>query len=352
MPDQKQIIGPIRREVEVSQQLPQWGEFLAQCSSETIYHDPRWGEIMQQAYGNCPFYLTARSEGQITGILQLVEQKSLVFGHHLCSLPYFDASGILAQDDRAAQALLDRARNLLVEQATGWIELRHLQRGAGSIPVRCDKVTMHLGLPDSEEELWLQFKPKVRTKIRKAQREELKVKRGGIELINEFYQVYSRNMRDLGSPAHSRGFFQLVMKNFPIESKIYLVCLKGKAIAGSLCLTDRHALRVPWAGNDWRWRKLNANMILYWSMLADGSRGAVKHFDFGRSSLNSGTYMFKKQWGAKEVPLFWLFLLPDGKELPDMTPDSKKYRSIVACWKKLPIWVTQQLGPRIISKLS
>ena len=40
--------------------------------------------------------------GQVTGILQLVAQNSRIFGSHLCSLPYFDVSGILAQDEDAA----------------------------------------------------------------------------------------------------------------------------------------------------------------------------------------------------------------------------------------------------------
>jgi len=346
------ISWPKTSQVELSREMPQWEEFLGQHPGVTIYHDPRWGEVMRYAYGNCPFYLTARCQGKITGILQLVMQKSLLFGPHLCSLPYFDVSGILAQDDLAGRALTAGARKLLKEQGVQWIELRHRQRLAESIPDRSDKVTMHLGLGRSEEKLWLQFKPKVRNQIRKAQRAGLKAEQGGAELIKEFYSVYLRNMRDLGSPPHSRRFFQLITKNFPHQSKIYLVRFNGKTIAGSFTLTDRNALRLPWAGNDWRCKNLNANMLLYWSMLADGIRMEVDYFDFGRSTINSGTYKFKKQWGAKEIPLFWQFLLADGKALPDISPDSQKYRAIVACWKKLPLWAARWLGPRIISKLS
>jgi len=352
MSDQKDISLPQNYDVNISIQIPHWQEFLAQYPLGTIYHDPRWGQVMRLAYDNHPFYLTARRHGKITGILQLVAQKSLLFGSHLCSLPYFDASGILAQDDLAMQALTFTARDLIKEQHVQWLELRHLQPTTEAIPYRCDKVTMHLTLPESQEELWLRLKPKVRNQLRKAQRISLQVVQGAAELINEFYTVYARNMRDLGSPPHSRRFFQLIFQYFPEESRIYSVRLHGKAIAAGFSLRDRDALRVPWAANDWRFKSSNANMLLYWSMLTDGCQATTKYFDFGRSSRNSGTYNFKKQWGAEEVPLFWHFLLAEGQKMPDLTTDSNKYRYLVACWKKLPVWAARCLGPRIIRKLS
>ena len=135
---EENISQPKTAEVELSREMPHWDEFLGQHPGVTIYHDPRWGQVMRSAYGNCPFYLNTRCEGKITGILQLVAQKSMIFGYHLCSLPYFDASGILADDNRTAEALMDRARGLLKEQGAEWIELRHLQQIGKSIPAGDD----------------------------------------------------------------------------------------------------------------------------------------------------------------------------------------------------------------------
>ena len=78
--------------VEVTQQAPDWSVWLSQRTDATILHEPRWGELMRKAYGNRPWFLTARREGRIVGVLQLVEQRSLLFGSHLCSIPYFDAA--------------------------------------------------------------------------------------------------------------------------------------------------------------------------------------------------------------------------------------------------------------------
>ena len=337
---------------ELSQEPPDWAEFVAQHSDATIYHDSRWPRLMSRAYGNRPIYLTCRRNNQLTGILQLVMQKSILFGSHLCSLPYFDVSGILADDADSTSDLLDQARRLAQDQRVDWLELRNTQPAADSIPTRTDKVTMHLELPATADDLWHSFSPKVRNQIRKAQKANLQVAIGRAELLDEFYDVYVRNMRDLGSPPHSRQFFSLIVKQFTTEATLYVVRLAGKCIAAGLALTDRQAVHVPWAASDWRCRDLNANMLLYWSMLAEACQTPARHFDFGRSSIDSGAFRFKKQWGAQEVRLVWQFLLPDGKSMPELRPDSPRYQLMVACWKKLPLCLARRLGPAIISQLS
>jgi len=134
--------------------------------------------------------------------------------------------------------------------------------------------------------------------------------------------------------------------------RFFVVRSGRRPVAASLTLTDRHAIRVPWAGSDWRVRALCANMLLYSSMLEDACRRGAACFDFGRSTRDSGTYRFKTQWGAEEVPLFWHYLLPPGGKVPDLRPDSRKYRLMVAVWRRLPVAVARLLGPRIIAKLS
>jgi serine/alanine adding enzyme len=93
-------------------------------------------------------------------------------------------------------------------------------------------------------------------------------------------------------------------------------------------------------------------MLLYWAMLEGACRLGATCFDFGRSTRDSGTHKFKKQWGAEDVPLHWHYLLAEGQDPPGILPDSPKYQSAVACWKKLPVWIACAIGPRIIGKLS
>jgi FemAB-related protein (PEP-CTERM system-associated) len=282
----------------------------------------------------------------------LVQQKSLLFGRHLCSVPYFDAAGLLADDDAARDALLAEARQLRVSCRAGHAELRQLHPLPRDIPTRTDKVTLWLNLPAGAEAMWEQLKTKVRTKIRKCQKSNLTVRDGGAELLDDFHAVYSRTMRDLGSPPHSLRFFRLITESLGQAVRLFAVYGKGCPLAASFAMTDRQGFHVPWSGSDWRHSELGANRILYWQMLSWAADAGAKRFDFGRSTRDSGTYEFKREWGAEPVPLYWHYLLPEGEKLPELRPDSGKFRLMVAAWKRLPLWAARALGPRIIGRLS
>lgn len=307
---------------------------------------------MRQAYGNMPYYLTAVRDGQPVGCLQLIHQRSLLFGSHACSIPYFDAAGVLALDSMIAGQLVRHAGQMLKPLNVQWVELRHERQIDDSLPSRTDKVTLRLTLPPTPEELWDSLKAKLRNQVRKPQQSGLTAQSGGAELVDDFFAVYSRNMRDLGSPQHSKRFFQIIADTFASVVRLYVVRQADRPVAASLTLANGQTICVPWAGSDWRISDLCGNMLLYWTMLEDSCRRGAKCFDFGRSTLDSGTYRFKKQWGAAEVQLYWHYLLPPGDVLPDLQPHSLKYRVAAAVWKRLPIPVARLLGPRIISRLS
>ena len=338
--------------VSASSEPPDWTGYLIRHQEATLLHDPRWGAVMQEAYGNRPYYLTAQRSAEVVGVLQLVLQKSLLFGTHLSSLPYLDAAGILADDAAASDALIAEARRLMEEVGAKWVELRHAEAFAAAMPSRTDKVTLRLSLPSDAETLWEAFTPKVRNQIRKGERSGLGVEGGGRELLKAFHAVYARTMRDLGSPSHSRRFFRLLVEHFEDAARLFVVRLDGRPVAASFTLTDGVGTRVPWAASDWRLRSLNANMLLYWHMLKWACEGGSPCFDFGRSTRESGTYRFKRQWGAEDVPLYWQYVLPAGGCVPEVRPDNPKYRFLVSVWRRLPVGVARFLGPPLIAKLS
>jgi len=339
--------------VQTSAEAPAWDRYLVRHPQASIFHDPRWGSLLADVYRARPIYLTARRGGAVVGVLPLVHQRSVLFGRHLCSIPYFDAAGVLADDDAATGALLAAARQVRAECGAEAVELRQLAPLREGLPTRTDKVTMQMPLGASADETWDNLKTKVRTKVRKALKDaEVDVVSGGLELLDEYHAVYCRTMRDLGSPPHGKPFFRRIVEDFGDAVRLFVARGEGRPLAASFTLTDRWGFHVPWSGSDFRFRRLGANRVLYWQMLAHASDAGARRFDFGRSTRDSGTYEFKGEWGAEPVQLYWHYLVPEGREMPDLRPDSPKYRFLVACWKKLPLWAVRMLGPGIIAKLS
>jgi len=326
--------------------------YLVGRTDATIFHDPRWGEVFRRAYGNQTAYLVARRNGRVAGALALTEQRSVLFGRRLTSLPYFDAAGILADDGEAESALLAAAARRRDQAKARWVELRQAEPLGVKTPVRTDKVRLELELPGSVEALRKGLKDKVRNQIRKAERSGLEATRGGAELVDEFHAVYVRTMRDLGSPPHSRRFFAAIAERFAAEVWLFAVRRAGRCVAGAFALRDRDTLRVPWAASDWRVRELCPNMLLYARMLEAAVEAGLRRFDFGRSTRDSGTHRFKKQWGPEDRLLYWHYLPAAGQAQPGLRPESGPFRLLAAAWSRLPISLARRLGPTIIGKLA
>ncbi len=327
-----------------------WNDYADGTGRKSLFHRHEW----ERAFG---FYglpcerLAAVRQGRMVGILPLVWQRSIVFGNHLVSLPWFDAAGVLGDDAEAREALIDEARNVARQRGARSLQLRQTEPLDPSLPVRTDKVLMRLELEPDPDSLWKRFSPKVRNQVRKAEKSGLAVERGGAELLVPFYEVYSENMRDLGSPPHHREFFRAVFEAFADRTRIYVVRLEGRAIGAGWTMAGGDCLEIPWASSLRRYNHLCVNHSMYWAIISDACRRRFGRFHFGRSTRDSGTYHFKKQWGAEPVQLYWHTLRTDGRTVGPPKSAQESYGWATRAWSRLPLRVARWLGPKIIAKV-
>lgn len=342
-----------------------WDAYVLSHPNATLYHLFGWKNIIEKTYAHKTYYLIAEQQpnnpsnptNPIIGILPLVHIKHFLFGNSLISIPFFDLGGILADNDEVEKALLYEAIKLAQKLKAKNIELRHTQpllclrelnpTNPITIVTKSHKVRMLLDLPEFSEELMKSFKSKLRSQIKKPVKEGLKSKIGGLELIDDFYEVFLVNMRDLGSPIHSKKLMLCVLEEFPENAKIVLIYKGDKVIACSLIVGFKDTLENPWASAFRKYSRLSPNMLLYWTMQEYACDNGFKYFDFGRSSPDEGTYKFKKQWGAKPFPLHWHYISLDGKSIEKETPEKSKFDKAIQYWQKLPVPVTKIFGPMI-----
>jgi len=368
---------------------PAWDKYVHAHPNATLYHLSGWQNIIRRTYGHKTYYLMATktdskssscmpqreetddllgtacelSDNAVVGILPLVHLKHFLFGNSLVSMPFFDLGGILADDEKIEKKLLSEAITLGKELDVSYIELRHIKS------LRCiSKITststsnmnssltyittshkkrMLLDLPASSELLMKSFKSKLRSQIRKPIKEGLKPKIGGLELLKDFYDVFSTNMRDLGSPVHSRNLIRCVLEEFPESAKIVVVYKDDKPMACSTIIGFKFTLENPWSSALRKWSSLSPNMLLYWSMLEYACDHDFTCFDFGRSSQDEGTYKFKEQWGAKPTPFHWHYISLNGNSIAGKTLEKSKFETAIKFWQKLPVQITKIIGPRI-----
>jgi len=330
-----------------------WDEFVAQHPEATAWHKAAAVDIGRQAFGLETFYLTAQdTAGELTGVLPLVEQSSLLFGRFLSSVPFFTYGGILAQEAPVAAALAVRASELARQRRARHLELRHASPSPG-LPCaeRLDKISMVLDLPADEAALSKQLGSKLRSQIKRAEREQPTIHWGGRELLPDFYQVFARSMHELGTPVYPSRFFQITVDALAGLIDVLVVRLRGKAEAAAIIVRHGDHIEVPWAACSPEGKRVSLNMRLYWEMLKLSVARGARAFDFGRSSTDSGTHKFKAQWGAQPRQLHWYYWLPEGAEIPRLNHSNPKYELAAKAWRRMPLWSANLIGPWVVRNL-
>jgi FemAB-related protein (PEP-CTERM system-associated) len=270
----------------------------------------------------------------------------------MVSLPYFNYGGVCADNGEARDQLLKEAIGIAGEEKSEHIELRHTEELDIGLPVKTSKVCMKLGLPEKSEDLWKSFSSKLRSQIRRPEKEGMQTRVGKEEELSTFYDVFSKNMRDLGTPVYSKKFFSNVLTRFPETSWICSVYTKdAKPVASGFLVSFKDRLEVPWASSLREYNSYSPNMLLYWNILKFACEKGYKLFDFGRSTIGEGTFKFKEQWGSKPLQLYWHYWLKKGGPLPELNPNNPKYRLAIRTWQKLPVTLTKLIGPIIVKNL-
>jgi len=333
----------------------EWNRYVSKNPVALIHHRTEWRDILAQSYGHESLYLCARdSEQNIVGILPLIHVKSRLFGNKLVSMPFFQRGGAIADSPLIEQKLIQAAADYGLQMEVDYSEFRDdipRQHLPEPFATQTHKVNMMLSLPENEQTLWQGFTAKLRAQIRRPQREQPQVLIGGREHLNDFYTAYSRNMRDLGSPVQSKPFIDNILQHFPQNSWLIIIKLKQRPVAAGFLLGFNNTLEIPLASTIRDVNPLSMNMLLYWEVLKFAIEQNYSQFDFGRSSKDAGTYRFKQQWGAQPKQLYWHYCLTQAEAPPSLNPSNPKYAATIKIWKRLPVVLTNILGPAIVKNI-
>ena len=353
----------------------EWNKYVQGNSNATPYHRFDWLNAVKSAYKHNNISLVARDKEtkKIVGVLPAVQLKIPLLGHKFCSLPFCDTGYALADNSEIEKALLTSLKQKAIKSKAKNCEIRDIadttSNGEYSNPITAPvskevfagrKVRMILPLPESSEVLLASFKSKLRSQIRKAEKNGLTFKLGNsADLLKSFYSVYSTNMRDLGSPAHHINWFNAILTEYGNQAIVSVVYHKDSGdrnipIGAGIVLKNGDKACIPWASTIQAYNRLAPNMLLYWSLLAHCADNGTASFDFGRSTYNEGTFKFKKQWGAEPELLHWHDLLqPESNHLSEDATGESKIRPIVEnIWRKLPLALTVTIGARVRGYIS
>lgn len=341
-------------QVEILKGLdPACDEFVKEHETGRLAQLPAWSEMITNLFGYTPYYLVARGEGKaVKGILPLMHVKTFLFGNQMISQAFNDYGGILADSDAASDALFEKAVELAQQHGCDTLELRNIEPLPYDLKLRDDKVTMFISLEGGAQAVWEKARPEIRKQTRKAERSGLAAVNGREDLLDDFYDIYSRRMHQLGTPAYPRQLMAAMIETFPDLVKIFAVRLEDKTVAAGLMTCFNGIAEIPWSATLGQYNRMYPNRLLYWTMIQYYAEHGARIYDFGRSTAGSGNYEFKRRWRAEPVRLHYQYWVRPGMELSIVSPDNPKYQKKVAMWRKLPYWLARRLGPVVSRRLA
>jgi len=330
----------------------EWDGFVAAESGSTFCHMYGWSRVIREALGHECLYLGARDEeGRLAAVLPLARVRSALFGHYLVSMPFLSYGGPIGGEE-GVRFLCEEAAARAERSRVGLLELRNrVEIDAPGLAVNRRKVTVLLDLPADPETLWKDLSSKVRSQVRRPQKEGM-VTRFGADQLDAFYRVFARNMRDLGTPVLSRRFFERIVDHMPERVELGVVYHENAPVAAGCGFTWRDEFEMTWASSLRAYNRMAPNMLLYWSFTERMVEKGLGVFNFGRCTPEGGTHRFKRQWGeTRDVPLPWAQWSPRGVTATPSPDGGPLFRLATRAWSHLPLPVANRLGPALSRSL-
>jgi FemAB-related protein (PEP-CTERM system-associated) len=341
---------PPEATIRVDDHIPEeaWTAYVDAHPGASLFHGLTWQRVLQRTFPSYrPCHRIAWRGDRVSGVLPLFRVPSLPFGFSLVSTPLGVYGGVCADDDEVAQALLEDAASFGQKIGAQYVELRQ-ERALPSMPTKDLYFTFRREiLPDHEADL--QALPSERRRaIRVAMKKGLTCRIGGEELLGPFYEVYTRNMRTLGSPAFPRRLFEALLEHYgPRGGRIFAVYHGDTLTSASYTLFHRDQVMPYYAASTPEGMGVHTNEFMYWSIMRHGAENGFKVIDFGRSKKGSGPYRFKQLWGITPTHLPYQYRLITQREMPNLSPTNPKFAAAIWTWQRTPLSLTRWLGPKL-----
>lgn len=322
-----------------------WDEYVLKHPDSTFYHQIGWKNVVEKSYGHKPYYLLAKENGEIKGILPIFFTKNMLFGKKMVSIPFAPYGGVCADDIITENALFNEAKKLTELNYAKYLELRtppfkeKINQSDESI-----QVTSILYLDSNLDVIWKKIKRDKKRGINLAKTAQIEISRN-TEKLDDFYNLYNQTMHNLGSPTHNLEFFKHVLGEFPNTTDIIVAKKSGVIVGCIFLLFFKKNIISGWSASNRKYQKFHPNDLCYWEAIKHGCENKYNVFDFGRSMPNSGVHNFKKSFGAQTKYLHYHYYLNNISIIPNQTTSNVKRQKFAQLWKNMPDILTNKLGP-------
>jgi hypothetical protein len=286
----------------------EWDEF-ASHHSNLIFHQSRWGEILQKGLGEKPLYFYFKN-GEIVAGMPAILLDFKLFKVLYSTISYGNYLG----DEKYHWYFIEQLEEEIAKRGIDQIRIIDSPFSPRGAPPSYEPFTSvestctHINLKGmTEDRLLKSYDGYVRRDIKRAQKRGVTVEE--VESINDFYffyLLYLKSMVRNKAPAKYSRQMVMALRELVMEDRgsLFLARVDGTPVAGILIIYSDKIAHAMIAGSDDQYLKLYPNKLLIHSALTSCIENEIETFDFMGSDKDDGELLrFKKMWGGQPVPL-------------------------------------------------
>ncbi len=325
----------------------QWDNYVKNNPQGSFFHLSGWQQVISKSFHHDCYFLYMEREGSIVGVLPLVEVKSKLFGHALISTPFCVYGGAIANSSEIVRQLEQEACQLAEKLSVDYLELRYQEQQDSLLLLKQAHSTFGCELPEDNKQILAAIKKKQRAVIRHSLENELSFSlESGENNLTDFYHLLSTSYRNLGTPIFSKSYFANLVDVFGGYADIAVIKGKDGQLSSAVMNFYYNEQVLPYySGSNDSARGLKSADFMYYQIMCNASEKGYRRYDFGRSKNNSGPYKYKKNWGMEPKSLYYYYHLVKAEKIPNLSPNNPKYKFFIQIWRKLPLKVSQIVGP-------
>jgi len=281
-----------------------WDSLVSECSGSSFFHRTAWARVLQETYGHRPIYFCRFADGQLEGLLPIMEVSSPWTGRRGVSLPFSDFCSPLSVEGARRRELYELA--LEHGRGRGWSYLE-CRNSDPEWPGATPSLAFYghvIDLTCGQEALFECLDSAVRRGIRKGEGAGLNVEfSSSLDSIQTFYALHCRTRHRHGLPPQPFRFFENIARYVlaPGHGFVATVRLAKKPLAASVFFQHRMEVLYKFGASDYAFQDLRPNNLMMWAAIKRCAANGFARLHLGRTSLaNEGLRRFKLGFGARE----------------------------------------------------
>ena len=261
----------------------------------------------------------------------------------------FDKTGLIHSVDQGQYANL--LSSFLAELAQSKLKAQRIDlRTINSLPCtlnHSDKVELIVDLNKTCAERLKGFSQSTRRNLRQAFKQGFHFEIGNNQkLLQDFYDLYLKHMREIGSLPHSWKFFADIQGTCQPAVSIFVGYMGETPTVASFAFLNGDELYGAWLGMDSAYKKDNVFLTMLWSITEYCEQIGKTSYNLGRSSLDSNAYEFKKRFADQIRPIhYYQLALPKTQ-----ATRSPVYNSAAWLIRNSPPFVMNTLSRHLLHK--